>query len=308
MTVRTKWHRVLELLDAGEVYTFAPDTGKAIHHEDAGLDLTKLRELFTQTDEAPKFVVDQRLGSIAIEADFPNLMLEMKNANVLRLPYPYLWVEGMASNGTPVFSFLEDGARYKDLPSDQQPPPGVDIGGMSMAINRDDSGEYLCVSPSWVWTVLGSDPKDGEASLKFIAQQADWYTGAGDVVEHTYMKSAKNAGWAWFTIMMLTGTKGVVQDLVSVPKLNKQRTKSGKHPIPDHIFVRIGHVYQRDGSTKVYDERKSPVPHWRRGHTRRVRVGPGRSETRVVYIAPMIVAWHPGDGPQPKVREYVVTK
>lgn len=96
---------------------------------------------------------------------------------------------------------------------------------------------------------------------------------------------------------------------VSPTKLNKARTASGKKAIRDHIVVRIGHVYDRDGNrVRITDgNRRTMSIHARSGHSRRQHFGKGNENTKVIWIAPVLVNFKDGSPlplPKPKVVKW----
>jgi hypothetical protein len=316
MNIRTKWHRLLELVDKGEVTSLAPKDGLAKWHEEAGMDLVKIKEALLAVNDVPKFVVDPALLDLSRKDEFHRSLLDMKRAGVLHLPFPLALIEipsrsGLITSGHTIV-ILEDGSRYQALPDGApgKPAEDTDVGGWSMTVQSDSGGDYVAIAQTWTWVAI--EERNGQPEIKFSSQEGDWSdaekAGHPELIESTHLKNSMSVASAWFVAMLLMSTKGVVQDRIDVPKLNKQRAQQGKHAIPMHTYIRIGHVYQKDGTTREYDERKSPRPHWRRGHIRNVRVGP-RSEgkTHPVYVQPMLVAYHPEfGGNAPKTPDYVV--
>ena len=79
--------------------------------------------------------------------------------------------------------------------------------------------------------------------------------------------------------------------------LNLKRAKRGRPSIGRTIVVSMVDTAMRaDG---VDQQKASPVPHWRRGHLRRLPDG------RIVPIAPSLVAWS-SDWAMPTPKDYVV--
>lgn len=94
-------------------------------------------------------------------------------------------------------------------------------------------------------------------------------------------------------------TKGFEQSVIEPPsKLNDNRVKKGKPPIPPFTVIKIGHYYNSSGERQEYDERNPVKVHWRRGHIRGVWCGVGDErhlEDR--YINPCLVNYQAGDEP-----------
>lgn len=104
------------------------------------------------------------------------------------------------------------------------------------------------------------------------------------------------------TVFLQSMTKGMVQDRIEAPeRLNRQRARKGKSPIPTVIRMRPGFYYNQEGEQCEYDERKPVRIHWRRGHVRHVWCGVGderRREPR--YISPCLVNYDGGATPDYK--------
>jgi len=104
-----------------------------------------------------------------------------------------------------------------------------------------------------------------------------------------------------FAITMLSAlivslsTRGIVQEKIEAPKFtNEQRKKKGKPAIPGVTIIKIGHYYDKDGNKQEYTK-SSPRVHWRRGHMRGIRFGPGKQQIRQQYIFPCLVNYVEGD-------------
>lgn len=115
------------------------------------------------------------------------------------------------------------------------------------------------------------------------------------------------ASLAITAVVGLLRTRGVVQERIEAPaKLNKKRAESGKAPIRDHTVIRIGHTYNREGEKVDYKSTGRHMPvHWRAGHIRNQRFGPGLSKSYEVFIEPMLVNYSDGDAPVP-VKEVTI--
>jgi hypothetical protein len=89
--------------------------------------------------------------------------------------------------------------------------------------------------------------------------------------------------------------------------LSAARARKGKPPVADYTYVRIGHYYDRDGVKHLTTEGRTMPVHLRSGHVRTQRFGAKRSESKLIWIAPVIVNYHPdekGELPEkPKPRD-----
>jgi len=107
--------------------------------------------------------------------------------------------------------------------------------------------------------------------------------------------------------LLMLNTKGIEKQVVEVATLNKARAKRGKHAIPAHSVVHIGTIYRRDGTGVKYVKgetgRHMPM-HVRQAHTRRQHFGPGREETKIIFIPLTIVNFDPNE-PEPKVKRVI---
>jgi hypothetical protein len=68
-------------------------------------------------------------------------------------------------------------------------------------------------------------------------------------------------------------------------KLNASRAKM---PIAQHVVIKIGEVFDKDGKTFAIGH-GSPRPHLGRGHIRQQAHGPQHSERKEIFINPMWV-------------------
>lgn len=105
--------------------------------------------------------------------------------------------------------------------------------------------------------------------------------------------------------LLMSHTSGLERETIEPNKLNKARKRNGKSQIPTHVIIRIGHVYDRDGKRVAINEsnRRSISIHMRAGHTRRQHYGPQNSQTKIVWIPPVLVNYKDGSElPLPKPR------
>lgn len=109
--------------------------------------------------------------------------------------------------------------------------------------------------------------------------------------------------------LLFLNTKGIEKQVIEPTALNKARARKGRVPIPKVTVLRIGTVYDRNGNAV----KGGGVPgmrkvHLRAGHTRRQHFGPANSETKIIYIPPVLVNYRPEEGdkmpalPEKRVR------
>jgi hypothetical protein len=334
MTIRTRWHKLMPLINAEQVYFTAPKGGMSTPFEDVGGNINALRQLITVMGKhVPLFVVDQSLVELSNTLDFHKSLIDMKRAGVLRLPYPAMIIEIPIPTKS-YFVILRD---CQDLET-KFPWEGSEIEenardaisrdipfyGYTFEINSDESGQYIVASPNVSWVGINVGP-DGNPWVKITATAADIFDPKSrldpamseyqdELIRDTYMKTSGNVGRGLFVALLLMATQGVQTEVVATEKLNRKRVAAGKTPIPKHTYIRVGRVYKKDGTqdtdeSEEYNPRKSPRIHWRRGHARMVRFGPGRSGSKLRFIPGRLVSIpvgiDPGDIPFP---EYHVLK
>src|SRR5262249_51587558 len=89
--------------------------------------------------------------------------------------------------------------------------------------------------------------------------------------------------------------QGNQREIVSAPtKLNAARAKTSKPPIPQHVVISIGEVFDNNGKAHAFGHGSSR-PHLRRGHIRQQAHGPQHRERKPIFISPMWVNYAPVD-------------
>ena len=312
MQIRTKWHRLKELLEAGVVYFTAAENGSAPYHDEIPCNIQRLAHLITLCDKLPKFVVDPELVQLAQQDVYLESMVDMKRAGVLRLPYPTMVIEvpHPTNPGKHVIVILRDRQATEPSPWNEQGAPEenteiekMPFYGMAFSIERDQESDYLVVpySVSYVGLsktdklMVGMSATGGSwmgTSRRTPAQKMEQEVIINSRVRQLMRKECGVVARAMFAAVLLMMTEGVKKEVIETERLNKARTASGKPAIPRHTYIRIGHVYRsaKGDETEVYVPGKSPRPHWRRGHNRRVRHGPKKAEFYWKYFYPRLVA------------------
>ena len=326
--IRTRWHRMVQLVKDDEVYFTAPEGGNAEHWGQYNPNRAAMNWFLDQLTALPRFVVDTDLLELVMREGYEQALMDMKKVGVLRMPFPAMIVE-----------FDHAGRRYAVLVRDQQaggrlpwePHEGkvIDRGvsqmnngdptpfyGITFRLETDIEGEYLVMSPS----VAGVDIEDrgrdhGGIWLGICAVLLDVIPETlqfSQLVQSVYLKDGSAIYRAIATAMLVMHTGGVKREVVDCSHMNRKRIASNKPPIPKHIVLSIGKVYRSAADNAKADDyipRKSPMPHWRKGHLRTVRWGQHHANVKQVYINPKLVAFHEFPGAvAPIPKQYVVTK
>jgi hypothetical protein len=323
--IRTKWHKILPIIEANNVYLTAPSGGQAPHWSRFN-PKTKLAKTFVThlSDSVPKFVVEDELIKLASQENFQDSLMGMKRAGVLRLPFPAIIVEFDGQDGTRGAILLRDNAYAERLPWEDPNNNGPmsttsfyirPFYGMIFRLHKDPDGEYLVLSPGVV--SLDIEEKDGKPFLSIMAAGHDMigdpktHPELDKIIGETY---TKDGIWVWTALcvaMLIMHTRGVEREVIECSKINRKRSNAGKVLIPKHTYLRIGRVYKNSASddSTEYVARRSPIPHWRRGYDQPVRYGPrGDQKTRLQFIYPKLVACREADEEPSQAKEYHVTK
>lgn len=312
--MRTHWHALRQVLAGDEIYFSAPRGHAAVHHGRLPLDRARLDEMLALMDVMPRFVFDQELTDMAVSPACVDSLLDMQRANVFRLPYATMVVEMPTANGR-AFVALRD---WREGPG---PWPFY---GIAMSICYDSGGSYaiLASSTSFIDVV---PPHDAEpANFRVAGATCPWLREDHSVTDEqhrlmdalrhaSFTQDGKNVGVALCCATVIMSTRGVERETVdaaSLEPLNRARHKAGESAVPVHTYIHVGRVYRSASGEEsdAYQPRKSPRPHWRRGHLRNVAYGPrgGQHRTRPVYVPAMLVAT---DATQPaKFPEYDVRR
>lgn len=329
--IHTKWHHLLPLIDADEVYLTAPPGGVVSHTSEWGFDKKVYRDFIDGMSALPKFVISPELLSLTKEKNFTKSLFDLKRAGLMRLPFPTMVVEIPLPSrknchycivlhdenaGVPP-PWHESPKKDAIEPAEDRPRP-KDFFGLNLSIMKDDYGEYLVTSPACIYIGFDEGTETEEPTLRFEGSGVSWLiaNSADDVyiervnslVQQVLMKDGHAVALSIYAALLLMITRGVAREVIDVERLNKKRTLAGKTPIPKHTYIRIGHVYRSAAGEEAdeYIPRKSPRPHWRRGHLKMVRYGPGHSKLKQKFIAPRLVAVPADALIEPNMPEYTV--
>lgn len=318
--IRTKWHRIIPLIDAGETYFTAPPDGKATFWQDvAGVNALQVRPFIEYVSAmVPKMVMDPSLIALVNKEECAKSIIDMKKAGVMRLPYPTMVVEIPCPDWSSSYiCFIRDLRHDSPLEyessdfMDHEATKQFDFYGMVMHVNRDAEGDYFVMSPALFY--MGIEDRNGEPFIGVSAETSGLFPNSkrlGDLVEATYMKDMAVMYYGVFSAALLMRSFGVTHEVIECERLNKKRALSSKEPIPQHTYIRIGRIYKatEGNASEEYEARRSPIPHWRRGHLRHVRYGAGREKLKEKFIEGRIVALRPGDPEPDKPPEYRVVR
>lgn len=307
--IYTRHHRVFDAIDADQVYFTPPRGGAPIHYsEKSSQTLEKLNTYFHLMTDQPRFVIDDDVMSLANSSECHRSILDMKRAGVFRLPYPNIVVEIRRSKSTSIITMWEPKEKTSVIHGNNQ----VDVYGHVCRLHEVNAGSVLIVAPS-TSGILISDC-DGQPWAQLGAVRHDLLrvddSDGDDLIAKTYDRDGSEVALALFAVMLLMATEGIEREVIDCDKLNKRRAATNRPTIPRHTYLYIKKVYRSSSGEQSdeYDPRRSPRPHWRRGHIRGVRYGAGREKIKQMYIKPRLVAYH-GDAvvpDEPRTPDYRV--
>lgn len=279
MSIGTKLHSAIEILQG---YPTAP---KAV----AALDV------LTQMQAFPTFVMDKELQALFDDASLQHSVQAMFEAGVAKLPYPALMMELWGGMDWRYFLVIEEGDK----------PTRFRVTAMEYIRTRDGG--------------FGVVPSPLVADINFLTDvlewNCEWQDDKGldrkDMIFH--ILAALNLA------LVMSHIGELDREVIETSKVNRNRIAKGKPSIHNHIIVRIGHVYDREGKkVKLTDaNRRSMTIHMRAGHTKHQPHGkpwmdanpeeaakPGNTaDHHIVWIAPVLVNFRDGSElPLPKPR------
>ena len=314
--IKTAWHKIVPLIDADEVYLAAPKGAKAPHWGQFNPRVESFKNTVRSLGTLPKFVIDDDLLDIVRGEEYQLSILDMHRAGVLRLPFAAMTVEFQIPAGRALV-VLRDNAFKERLPWEVGPEedPGNTVFwskpfyGVPLRIEHDTRGEYLVMSAGVI--SIDIQEQNGMPWIGITAQGhdiIDMTQPVLDMIKHTYQKEGSLIWQALACAFLVLHTEGVKKEVIECSKINRKRIASKKEPIPRHTVVSIGKVYRSasSGQADDYEPRRSPRPHWRRGHLKNVHYGPGRASVKQKYINPKLVAFKEFEGAEPLLQEYHV--
>jgi hypothetical protein len=318
--IKTRWHKLLALVEKDEVYLTAPVGGKAKHWSEFDPNKEGVNSILRRFSELPKFVVDSELIELVMDEGYEKSLLDMKKAGVLRAPYSAMLIE-FDYAGKRYIILLRDQqdteTRYSwEEPDHDEKNDPMQFYGVVFQLQTDSEGEYLVMSPAVIGIAIREQEGDSDPWIGINAEHSLLFKSTpkiNELVGETYVKDGAVIYRAIATAMLVMHTEGVKHETVDCSRMNKKRLLSNKPPIPRHVVLSIGRVYRSSKSdvTEQYEVRRSPRPHWRRGHIKNVHYGTNSASVKKVYINPRLVAYKEdimlNDDPKPK-KTYVVTK
>jgi hypothetical protein len=322
--IRTKWHKLLPLIDANEVYLTSAPGKKARHWSEFGPNPALAKQFIGLMDRLPKFVIADQLLPLTDGEKFQQSLADMKTAGVLRLPYPAMIVEFNSGLKTRSIVMLRDNRSEERFP--WEPPArsaevnplsdenmlDKDFYGCVFRIEHDSDGEYLVLAPGVV--AMSIEANEGAPWLKIWADLHDLCTPSAELNDLLGATYSKDSGVLWRALssaLLIITTEGTKREVIDCERINRTRGgKSGKPLVPAHTYISIGRVY-RSSEGEESDEYTPRLftPRWRRGYLQPVRFGPGWSQRRVDYIPPRWIdaKGHHEEAPGP-FKEYHVNK
>jgi hypothetical protein len=285
MSVHTRWHKFLEAYESQRIG--APTTEVA---QDT-LDAIKQSVVWTVDDPAVFILpvdlsTDKRDGlDYYLDEKEPEQYRLLADNKAIQLPFDQFVVEQHLSNSeTHIVCVRKAGEK-------------VETCAFRYFVNESSYFWECSTNGPHHISLHGGEILCGPSLIDHLVQDMG--------ISRLQATSATNAGQALLKkLLLLMATKGMVQQRIDAPKaLNDKRVKKGKPRIPNVIYMRPGHYYDRAGNRHDYDERKPVAIHWRRGHIRNVWCGTSDNRRREPrYIQPCLVNYDGGDVPEHKVR------
>lgn len=321
--VRTKWHRVAEAIRAGRSGVYTGNGRFSSSLADWGSSTEEVLTWWNSTTDLPKFVVEHELITLASEnRDFHLSLRDMQRAGVLRLPFPQIVVEynvradDPATNLVLLIDTKDEQTRALIASKNEHVLNKVDelklpFMAFPIVMGHASGMDIVGFSPACCLCGMHTEAGDGDPLLISARYSNPLFDMDRETMisamELTKKEVQTWSALAFMSVTLLMITEGVEKERCSVGNLNRKRVASGKAPIPDYTYLKIGRVYRsaKGEDSAAYDARRSPRPHWRRGHLRGVRHGPGREFTRTVFIKPRLVALRSDANTDPTPPTYV---
>lgn len=231
-------------------------------------ELAPGEEFFTEAAGLPHYVIDETLIELLQRSDVGASISAMIEAGICKLPFPQMLIE-------------------------------VDMSGNRSFVVAEEYQDHFRAR-------MGIIHKSGlaaEVDPDTFYVHADGNAITVDTVLHKSHSSwLRGVGLAISVGLLMLNIQGVDQEVIEPTKLNKRRVASGHPGIPRHTLLRIGHVYDSDGSRHASTGSGWTMPvHLRAAHTRRQHFGEGNLQTKIVYVPPVLVNFTPGAvAPQPR--------
>lgn len=308
--------------------------GKAADPQDFlfGVNVDLLLDMIKATSILPRYVIYSDLVEMLNDRDgaMQKSLATMINSNLAHLPYHSVLVEfdqeADINDGKGVHKATT--VRHFIALTEREPTSDYDDRFMALPFAYLEYNHTLVISPVAAGATMVTEaqavkealikgfPVSGNGSgvmfkavlAPYINQHVFSMQHRDFIVQQSIEHSMLPVSKAICALTVLLGTKGIERETIKVDtKLNKCREKSGKQKISDHTVIRIGHTYSRSGEQVKYNYgasgRSMPV-HWRAGHIRNQRFGPGLEKSYELWIEPMLINYVEGEAkPAPKIKE-----
>lgn len=252
----------------------------------------------------PIYVVDKDAIELLKRADCAAAIQAMREAGILRLPYPKIVVEIHTERGSPATIINRGPEITKSLAPEYSATENIAEFVVLEEVPTASGNFGVISSYGFVYTkstIAGVCPQAIAMELKDNAIEMTYSKDIDgktlEVVSHVTILALNVA-------LVLMNMTGIEREHESHPKLNKAREKTGKQAIPDYTYLKIGHVQRSDGSRVKYnsgDVRTMPM-HVRSAHTRRQHYGTNNELTKIIYVPSVIVNFNPGGNVRQKVK------
>jgi len=329
-TIHSKWHKIAAL----------ENVQVAIETNDAKLDANRvarsvnvdgIRVIFNHVNTLPKYVIYDDVVDMVFENNSPlqKSIRAMRKSGLAHLPFTELLVEfdhikgisGDLLGGVHVdtdlkvreFVWLVEAREHKFFANHTNDPfIGVPFTLIEVPNNKKP---LIILNANCLTGDFIEAPDRAVIGLSYRAFLTPFINEKAITVEEKNALLRAGQGNAMHTtatalsaVVALLRTKGVKLEHIEAPaKLNKSRVASGKAPISDHTVIRIGHLYDREGNQVKYAPTGRHMPvHWRAGHIRNQRFGPGLAKSYEVFIEPMLINYEEGTDVPAPVKEVTV--
>lgn len=274
--IRSRLHKLLDVLRPEDTANWPQaDRVKLV------ADYAEFRLAVTRD---PLYIFDDDIVSLLVDGESSQKSMNaLAEAGLMHIPYPAMTVQLTLK--------LEDGrSPFTWFHSLREREDGVFL---TRSIWLHESGRHC---RPYTCEMIGE-----AASFKVDI------TSAAD--EREARIQAQSAGCAIRCAVLMTHIQGLDREHVPAPAaLNKQRERSGKGAVHAYNYIHVGRVldsegrsHERGGSTG----RHMPV-HMRAGHNRRQHYGEGNTETKIIWIPPVLVNYKAGEREGPVLERRVI--
>lgn len=263
--IRTRWHRAVEAVEAGQVSIKIAKGKNPYPLLKGSQEYQDLLGLFAIIDEVPKYYIEPSLMEIMERKDVVLSLQAMFEANITALPYPVVLVEvdgSAALPGVRVRNFVVLSERPESV--QRMPYEEVNHPFRANLFRLAESGgvDTVQLSPATLWLAFIPDADDHDGGKGFgthymtsAAPYVPPSLNAAQAIQETNMRDFHVCREALDAMIVLLNTRGINKELVEPKRLNRARAKQRKRAVPSHTVLRVAHVYSHDGKRKE-------VPGW----------------------------------------------